>query len=52
MLTPFTDANLFKDAFLKAQKENEALFEKSSKTEEDDKAEEKKEEAKEEKKDE
>ena len=28
-----TDANLFKDAFLKAQKENEAIFKKA--TEED-----------------
>lgn len=48
----FADANLFKDAFLKAQKENEALFGKSEKTEEDDKVEEKKEDAKEEAKEE
>ena len=26
----FTDANLFKEAFIKAQQENEALFNKSS----------------------
>jgi len=29
ILTMVIDANLFKDAFLKAQKENEALFKQS-----------------------
>jgi hypothetical protein len=30
MLTTIADANLFKEAFIKAQQENEALFGKSS----------------------
>lgn len=43
MLTCHIDANLFKDAFLKAQKENEELFAAAA-DKEDEKEDEKKEE--------
>jgi Ran-binding protein 1 len=50
-LTQHSDANLFKDAFIKAQKENEALFQGASAAPAET-AEEKKEDQTEEKKEE
>lgn len=47
MLKVVPDANLFKDAFISAQKANEEVFNASSSTEATEKTEEKKEEAKE-----